>query len=243
MLRYVLRKCPLGGIPVTICVLSAVGSIDALAQERSWEMVLYLGRPNAGPAEELEDAMRASEWDDSIPGDPGNEKPSSTDPEWFWAGSLRWNLRPRMTVELMATRATTGSTTGFRDDFPIDRFLFLTHSVTTMVPIASLRAGGWHVGGGPTINQVRLENNQAGDPGEGSEEAWKLGALADVGVTFPQRSRLFLDARAQYRWIPGLTAGPFTAQEGTPEQGPATMPAVDVDMSHAFFALGLGARF
>ena len=99
------------------------------------------------------------------------------------------------------------------------------------------RGGRSHDQPGPIGEQ------SGGRSGGGSEEAWKLGALADVGVTFPQRSRLFLDARAQYRWIPGLTAGPFTAQEGTPEQGPATMPAVDVDMSHAFFALGLGARF
>ena len=66
---------------------------------------------------------------------------------------------------------------------------------------------------------------------------------ADTGVTYPRRSRLFFEARGEYRWVPGHTAGPFTSPDGFSGQEPATMPAVDVDMSHAFIALGLGARF
>jgi hypothetical protein len=248
MLWNILRTRSLRLIGATACAFFAGGNIGALAQspvdarpERPWEVMLVLGRPQGGPADDLEQAMRSSGWDDTTAGIPGIDHPFSSDPELTWAVSLRRSLRPHMDVELMATRAVTGGTAGHQAEG--DHFLFLDHSVTTIAPMVSYKVEGWRVGAGATFNRVRVENEQGGDPGVGSVEAWKLGALADTGVTFPQRSRLFLEARAQYRWIPGLTAGPFTASQRFPDQEPATMPAVDVDMSHAFFAVGLGARF
>ena len=121
-------------------MLITSGGTDALAQEtvgvgpeRPWEVILYLGRPGGGPAEELEEAMRASGWADTIPGTSRQANPRSTDPELSLAFSVRRSLGPRLTVELMTSRATTGSTTGFRDEF-IGRFLFIDHSVTTIAP-------------------------------------------------------------------------------------------------------------
>lgn len=251
MWRHFLGRRSLTLIGATVCALSAGGNIGALAQspgdarpDRPWEVLLVLGRPHGGPADDLEQAMRSSGWDDTLGGAQGTDHPFSSDPELTWAVSLRRSLRPHMDVELMATRAVTGGTAGHRaEEVPPDHFLFLNHSVTTIAPIVSFAVEVWHVGAGATFNRVRVENEEGGDPGVGSVKAWKLGALADTGVTLPRRSRLFLEARVQYRWVPGLTAGPFTASGGFPEQEPATMPAVDVDMSHAFFALGLGARF
>jgi hypothetical protein len=248
MLWHILPKRSLSLIGATACAFFAGGNIGALAQspadarpERPWEVMLVLGRPYGGPADDLEQAMRSSGWDDTTLINPGIDHPFSSGPDLSWAISLRRTLRPHMDVELMAARPVTGGTVGHQAAG--DHFLFLNHSVTTIAPMVSYKVEGWHVGAGATFNRVRVENEQGGDPGVGSVKAWKLGALADTGVAYPRRSRLFFEARGQYRWVPVHTAGPFTSPGRLPGQEPASMPAVDVDMSHAFFALGLGARF
>jgi hypothetical protein len=208
--------------------------------ERPWEFVASLGGPLGGPGDAIEEAMRASGWDDTSLGDV--EHPFSSGSEISWALSLRRSLGPHLEVELMANRSTTGTTLGYDGtDVFLGHHLFLSHSATTLAPIVSYRVGSLHVGAGPAANQVHLERTDLG--GGGSREEWKLGALADIGITFPRRSRLFFEGRGQYRWIPGTEVGPFTSGNGLPEDVPSTMPAVDIDMSHAFVTVGLGARF
>jgi hypothetical protein len=230
-----------------VFALSAGYRLEARAQEpvsseveRPWEFVASLGGPLGGPGDAIEEVMRASGWDDTGLGDV--EHPFSSGSEISWALSLRRSLGPHLGVELMANRSTTGTTLGYdATNVFLGHFLFLGHSVTTLAPIVSYRVGSWHVGAGLAANRVRVERTDLG--GGGSREEWKLGALADMGITFPRRSRLFFEGRSQYRWIPGAEVGPFTSDNGLPDDIPSTMPAVDIDMSHAFVSVGLGARF
>lgn len=67
-----------------------------------------------------------------------------------------------------------------------------------------------------------------------------LGAMTDVGVTFPRRSRVFLEGRGQYRWIPRTVVGPFTS---VVFGSTATLRPFEIDISHAVLTLRLGARF
>lgn len=204
----------------TVFAFSAGYSLEAHAQDRSstgkdrpWEIVASFGLPFGGPADDIEEGMRASGWDDTEPTF-DVEHPFSTGGELSWAVSARRSLRPRLEVELLTTRSNTGSTNGSQGFF---HFLFLNHSVTTIAPIASLRLGAWHIGAGPTVNRVRLERSEVGEAGQGSKEEWKVGVLADTGITFPRRSKLFFEGRGQYRWIPGTEVGPFTSVTGFPD--------------------------
>lgn len=214
----------------------------AVGTERPWEVIVSLGAPVGGPQDDLEAAMSASGFGDtSIE----VEHPFSSGSETAWAASLRRRVGPRLDVELIATRATMGSTLGFHEiRLGFGHFLFLNQSVTTVAPIVSYRLQGVHVGVGPTLSRVRLERADGFASSEsGNMEAWKVGALLDGGVTLPRSSRLFFEGRAQYRWIPGTEAGPFTSTNGLVDDAPSTMPAVEVDWSHSYFSVGMGARF
>ena len=210
--------------------------------ERPWEAVISLGAPVGGPQNELETAMAASGFGDR---NIDVEHPFSSGSEIAWAVSLRRRIRPRLDVELIATRATMGTTLGYDEagGFPFGHHLFLNQSVTTIAPIVSYRLGSGHLGVGPAASRVRLERADSGSSGAGNGEAWKLGALLDAGVSLPRSSRLFFEGRAQYRWIPGTEAGPFTSTNGLEDDAPSTMPAVEVDWSHSYFSVGMGARF
>jgi len=213
---------------------------DSADDERAWEFIASLGIPFGGPADGIEEMMRASGWDDTSLGDV--DHPFSIDPTPTWALSLRRSLRPHLDVELMATRAVTGGTHGFHEEgFAFGQFLFLNHSVTALSPIVSYRVGGWHAGAGPTANRVSVDLGDFAE--EDSKEEWKLGVLADTGITFPRRSRLFFEGRGQYRWIPDTSVGPSTSVGAFPEAVPVTMPEVDIQLSHVFLSFGLGARF
>jgi hypothetical protein len=65
----------------------------------------------------------------------------------------------------------------------------------------------------------------------------KGGAQAEAVVRIPTRTRLFLDARAQYRLTGRLTIGPFTPFGGT-----ITFPATDIRFNHWLVGVGPGVR-
>ncbi|HUF88919.1 MAG TPA: hypothetical protein VMR66_02930 [Gemmatimonadota bacterium] len=78
--------------------------------------------------------------------------------------------------------------------------------------------------------------NRTDTGNEESSRQWKAGALVDAGFTVPARkSRLFLEGRSQYRWITGGEVGAFPA--------PSDVPTTEIDVSHAFYSIGLGTRF
>ncbi len=228
----------------------ALHSVEVRAQdpnpaglERPWEVVLSLGAPVGGPADEIEAAMTASGFGDTSI---DVEHPFSSGSEIAWAASLRRRIRPRLDVEVIATRATMGTTLGYDQTgigFPFGHHLFLNQSVTTIAPIVSYRLGSGHVGVGPAASRVRLERTDSGSSEAGNTQAWKVGVLLDAGITLPRRSRLFVEGRGQYRWIPTMEAGPFTSGNGLPDDLPSTLPALGVDASHAYLSFGMGARF
>ncbi|HET6618103.1 MAG TPA: hypothetical protein VFH69_09865 [Gemmatimonadota bacterium] len=241
---------PLNGSSILLAVFALMfHAIEVAAQdadpagiESPWEVVVALGAPIGGPHDEIEAALSASGFDDSSI---DVEHPFSTGSEVGWAASLRRRIRPRLDVELIATRATMGTTLGHHQvGLGFGHFLFLNQSVTTIAPIASFNLNGMHAGAGPALSRVRLERGDLqGESGSGDTEPWKVGILLDAGITLPRRSRLFFEGRGQYRWIPTTEAGPFVSGNGLPDDIPSTIPAVVVDMSHAYFSVGMGARF
>ena len=205
-------------------------------------VVLSLGAPVGGPADELEAAMAASGFGDTSI---DVEHPFSSGSEIAWAASIRRRIRPRLDIELIATRARMGSTLGHHQvGLGVGHFLFLNQSVTTIAPIVSYRLQGMHLGVGPAPSRMRIERADLSAPSEsGNTDAWKVGLLLDAGVTLPRRSRLFFEGRGQYRWLPAFEAGPFESGNGLPGDSPSTMPAEEVDLSHTYLSVGMGARF
>lgn len=196
-------------------------------EDRPWGLMASIALTRGGPAGDMEEMLRTAGWDSDVLG----TYPRTSSNGLSWALSLRRSLTPSLEVELMASRADTGWTSGSR---PFFEYLSLTHSVTTMAPILSLRHGVWHLGAGPSVNRVSVNRTDIGN--EESSRQWKAGALVDAGFTVPVRkSRLFLEGRSQYRWIWGGEVGPFAAPSG--------VPTTEIDVSHAFYSLGLGTRF
>lgn len=232
----------MGMVALVLCARDGLEaqSVAADSEERRWEFVTSVGMPIGGPADRLEEAMRASEWDGTGLG--GLEYPFSLDPSPSWTVSLRRILSSHLDVELIASRAVDGGTHGLLSrGIAFGPHLLLDHAVTTFSPIASFRTGGWHIGAGPTANHVRIE---VAGPVEGLRtEEWSLGLVADSGITLPRRSRIFFEGRGQYRWVPGAAVGPYTSPGTSPDDAPVTVPELELELSHVFLSLGLGARF
>ena len=232
---------------VSLCAILFLPPGGALAQDagaeasRPWEVIVSLGAPLAAPSDEIEAAMAGAGFgDESF----GTDHPFSSSSEVAWAASVRRRIRPRVDVELLATRATMGTTLGYHGTgFATGHHLFLSHSVTTIAPLARYRLGAAHVGAGPAAGRVRIERTDSqGESLAEDTEAWKLGAVLDAGLSVPQDSRLFFEGRAQYRWLPATEVGPFTGGNGLPDDIPSTLPAFEVDMSHAYLSVGMGVR-
>lgn len=239
---WILLGICLGGVLTPAGEGARAQDPDPAAMGRPWEVVVSLGVPVGGPHDEIEAAMSASGFGDTSI---DVEHPFSSGSEIAWAASVRRRIRPRLDLELLATRATMGTTLGYDEagGFPFGHHLFLHQSVTTISPILSYRLGSGHLGVGPAANRVRLERTDSGSSESSDREAWKLGALLDAGVSVPSSSRLFFEGRAQYRWIPGTEAGPFTSTSSLEDDSPSSVPAVEVDWSHSYFSVGIGTRF
>lgn len=210
-------------------------------RNRTWEIVVALGAPVGGPADEIEAAMTTSGFGDETF---GTEHPFSSSSEVAWAASLRHRIRPQVDVEVIATRAMMGTTLGVDEVGLAHHFLFLSQSVTTIAPLLRYRVASMHVGVGPAPARVRIERTDSqGSSRSEDTVAWKVGALLDAGFAVPRDTRIFFEGRGQYRWLPATEVGPFTSGNGLPDDVPSTLPAFEVDMSHAYFSVGVGTRF
>ena len=227
---------PLASIGIAVFALCLATSLEAQQNlvptqpDRPWELVASLGGPLGGPSEGVEQAMRASGWDHDSDLFAQQHPSSSSLGRISLAISLRRGLGPHSEVEMMVSHSATGSTRG---EHGFNELLTLYHSLTTIGPILSYRMGSLHVGAGPAAGHIVVHS----DEGEENKGKVTFGAVADMGLTFPRRSRLFLESRGQYRWIRGTEVGPFTSDDGS------ILRAFEIDMSHALVTVGLGARF
>ncbi len=66
--------------------------------------------------------------------------------------------------------------------------------------------------------------------------------MGRLGVQTPARSRVYLDARAQYNHVGSVTVGPFVSPAffSVPER---VVEASGVRFNHWLFTMGVGVRF
>jgi hypothetical protein len=104
--------------------------------------------------------------------------------------------------------------------------LELTVTTFAMIPTLQPSSGLW-IGAGPAIYVVSVT------PVDGSaEHHTRFGGVAQAGVTFPARSRFFLEAVAEFRLVGAADIGPFEV-----------VPASRLTFNHGRLGVGLGVRW
>jgi hypothetical protein len=223
----------------------------AFAQtDRQWSVAMTLGLPGPGPAADLEAAMRASGFDQSGGGCifglcfPPVERPQSVTGLNRSAGypfALQVNRRLSergVGLSLVVSRTPLGQTIG--EHAPLTE-LTIDYGVDSIGVMATLERRGFGIGAGPAVHVARVRD---GDPQFGArpwERHTRLGALFQGRVLLPARSRLFVDASAQYRYVGAVDVGPLTPRAIF--EPAAVFPKSSASFSHWLIALGGGVRF
>jgi hypothetical protein len=236
---------------VTAAVMCLCLATSAAAQtERRWSVAATLGVPGPGPAADLEAAMRASGFDERGGGCvfglcfPPMEYPRSSTGlnrslGYPFALQIDRRLSDRgLGLSLLIGRTALGQTWGLHA--PLTH-LYVEYAVDSLGVMATLERAGFAVGAGPAVHVARLKD---ADPqfGDGPwERHARVGVLVQGRVMLPARSRLFVDANGQYRYVGNAEVGPI-APHPILEPG-ATFPRSAVSFSHWLLSVGAGVRF
>jgi len=210
-----------------------------------WDVTLSLGTTSSGPAGDIEDAMRASGFDDTSPeisGTRGYAHPFSytgfTHEGASWMIAAHYVVNPRNEVGLIVSDAPIGRTYGFHEPF---NYIDIHYSARTVAPTLSVRlSDAFYVGVGPALYTTKASQGYYYAGAVRSYSATKVGALVEVGASVPVRLRFFVTASLQYRYVGNATIGPF--ESAVPDH-PATLPATSVSFNHVFVSIGVGVRF
>jgi hypothetical protein len=224
---------------------SALGQegVDSPAKpERRCHVTLSLGTTSSGPAGDIESAMVASGFNETLDFLGRTEYPfSRTGISGIpWMISLNYAIRqnaikPTVLLGVIVSDAPIGMTFGYREPL---LFLDIDYSVFTISPTVSVQfADVFHLGIGPALYTAKSQ--QTGGTLTVSQSATKVGALLDLGLSYPPHSRFFAILSVQYRYVGKTTIGPFESSLG---DSSATMPATSVSYSHSFVSVGMGIR-
>ena len=228
-------------------------SPDALAQSDPgsdpWSFTFLGGFKSHGGAKDLEQAMRSSDFDDTLHsffgGDVAHPFSSGGGSALSVDGSYRF--RASWAVGLAYTRGSEGRTLGFHET-TTGQFLEVSHTVSTIAPKISRVFGIAYVGAGPALHRVRISQVTHALGGDSlSRRHSKVGFIAEAGVKVPLPPRLpagiriLVDVKLQYRHVGRATAGPYTPASFI--GNPATFPASNISFNDWFFGIGPGLRF
>ena len=211
-------------------------------KSRRWAITADVAFTSSGPAGDLENAMRAAGYGQpsfSFLGS-GSYPTSSTglgtngpDP----AGSLRYSLNPHLAVGLTGGASSLGTTYGHA----AATFVVVESSSTCVGALVFYQAGDvFRIGAGPAW--YRLQMRQI-DGREQTLTASRLGFVAEAGVTFPARTRVFGDLHVQYRGAGRADLGTFTPPPPSGSSAPSPpLPVNSMNFSHWTLGVGVGVR-
>jgi hypothetical protein len=200
------------------------------------------GVASSGPAADLEDAMRAAQFADSMSGfgrsisHPSSSTGFGTIGTPYWLDA-RYSVRAPWSVSFQYSRVPIGQTSGFRAPM---HFLHVDYEVWTVAGTVAWTRGPVSLGAGPAMFTGRSKELGPGASDWASRST--AGMLAEAVVHLPGRTRFFLDMRAQYRHAGRMTVGPYTPF-AWPAGSPAPFPASEVRFNHWFVGVGPGVRF
>lgn len=224
---------------LTVYPAIAQEGADTVKQtERRWLVTLSFGITSSGPAADIEKAMNASQFNQTLPaglfGGP-TAHPFSRIPSISWVTALRYSMSPLIDLGLIISNAPMWETHGYSNP---DFFLYINSSVFTIAPTASLKfIDILHFGIGPALFVTTV--NQGGGLEDISQSATKVGFLLDAGLAVPARSSFFFNVSLQYRLVGKVTIGPYVSRLSNDGK---TMPSSNVNYNHLFIAAGMGLR-
>lgn len=216
---------------------------------RRWTLSAVTGRPSLRPLTEFEQAMREAgfDWSGSTCvfglcfGD--STYPFSMHSRIYrdtWSGSVHRLIGRRVGVGLTTGSSLIGWTSGrHRASFV---WLEVETKVAHLAPIVTFTPwAGIRVGAGPGLFTTRFTERSVGTE-VGTTTERRPGGLAELSLTFPRRTRLFVDLTGQTRWIAGATFGPVSRYDPATDVT-ATFPRTPLPVSHWRIGLGAGLRF
>lgn len=235
--------------PRDLALVAAVALLsvptEVAGQGRKLTISLALAEQLGGPAGSLEDAMRASGFEGTEP--PGCffigchgpiEYPYTQDEPFSALLGLRYAVHPRVSIEALATFSPWGETRGLGS-------LSVDHSVTSYAVVTSTtvrlterpgRTAALRLGGGPAVYAVKTRY----DSRSAFATEHRIGGLVETGFETSERSRVFLDLRAQWRYVGTSTIGPYEVRSLLEKT--RTFPASEISLHHFFISAGIGLR-
>jgi len=237
------------------CAMLLLGPSLAVADEppspkpeRSWSLEFALGPSFGGPTDDIEDAMRAAGFDDTMDlGEWGESSypHTSGDDGSVWGAARRKLGDERWQVGVGFGWTSFGDVWGNQNVEGPPLEPIVTYSEIEMLTIAPM---AWfqplpaiRFGAGLAMNQVDTSLGNKYPEHFTDSSSWEPGLTVEVAVTAPVASRFYFLALLQYRWLQDGTIGPWQDTASTGEV--VVFPESEVTLSHALVAVGLGIRF
>jgi hypothetical protein len=197
-----------------------------------------LGTSFGGPAEDIEKLMIDVGLDDSSPGSflgPGSSHPRS-DKGITWMINGNYRVTQRFSAGVIVSKSDFGTTHGYRDPSAglLGTHLRINYSALTFAPIVSFQINVLRFGLGPALHITKSDATSI------IKKQNKFGFLIDVGLTFPENSRFFIEFRALYRVVGKVEIGPY--DKTVVLEDPVIIPKTEVDYNHLSIGIGLGFR-
>lgn len=233
--------------------LDATERPEAPPQLQRWSLEVVSGPSLGGPVGDLEAAMRAWGFGDTLNvcffGCASIAHPVTyadvSDRTSSW-GAVRHRLgRGTWHLGLGGGPSAFGSVEGYREsvgDRYVSVFVEAEASVVTLAPMAWFDATrALRLGAGPALHRVDLRVSGAAGAQPVRSRSWKPGLVVEAALTVPVDTPVFFAAVAQYRFSADATTARWetTTYNGTRVE----LPATSVRVSHGFVALGIGGRF
>jgi hypothetical protein len=175
------------------------------------------------------------------PSDPGfcsgGSTPTGSGGAFAYSFALGYSLNPRWEIRALASLEDGCTSTGVRR-LPARSEIHLHGRTSRWGVLMLYRPPGsvLRIGLGPALHQA-----EAGLLVGGRERSTCLGAAFDAGLSFPRRSRIFVDLEAQY-WYGGDTQfGPYDT-DGFLEPLTPSFPSSSYSVDRLIVGLGLGFR-
>lgn len=208
---------------------------------RRWEFTLTAGGSSGGAATSFETAMSAEGFGDLQPCllfcSGTISSPHSVGGEITRGLTIGYAVGHGWRVRAEWFSADLGETLGYHDPAT---WLFLHTSVGSLGLSGTLPLGDiLRIGAGPSLNVIDITRTDS--PGGPPSHVTRLGITLHGGLTFPARSRVFVEAQVHRALVGTADVGPFTAQEigGTTQ---VTLTRTRVSFSYTAIRVGLGLR-
>jgi hypothetical protein len=204
------------------------------------------GLPSRGPLDDLERTMRATGFDldsggcffdlcfgpTSMPYSGGGRVFRDS-----WTASINRRIGRRLGVSVTGGHTLIGWTNGRQRG--TGAYIEIETEMTHVAPLVTFQpTPGVRVGAGPAVFSTTFARTGPGGT-QPLDTTRQPGLLAEASLTFPRRSRVFVELSAQQRWLGRQPLGPIDL---LPDE-PATFPQTQVRVTHWFIGLGAGLRF